>query len=144
MTLLEVIPDLDCRKYRKDFGDPVKNEKDFNDWKDCHQLEFHWQGIIRRKYLHNYNPIRAYDLTQALRRDYLLGWDAIILILRHIIHYNRFIDVDRLSQDDERKFHLRLIPRFPINIQVPYSILPTRYYEELRKFKSIDIYDELI
>lgn len=140
MTLLEVIPDLDCRKYRKDYGDPVRNEKEFYDWKNCHELEYHWQRVIRTVYLHNYHPIMVFDLALALRRDHLLGWDAINLILQHIVDYNRFIDVDRVGETDWRKFHLRLLPRFHINIQVPYSLLPITYYEELR---NIDIYDEL-
>ena len=140
MTLLELIPELDCRKYRKDFGDPVKNEKDFNDWKDCHQIEYHWQAIVRRQYLHNFYPVKVYDLALALRRDHFLGWDAINLILRNLIHYNRFVDVDQLDQEDERKFHLRRFPRFAENIQVPYSLLPMTYYENMCKVRGIDIY----
>ena len=134
---------MDVRKYRKDFGDPVKNEKDFDDWKNCHQIEYHWQSIIRRQYLHNFYPVRAYDLALSLRRDHLLGWDSINSILQHLIHNNRFVDVDRLNQDDERKFHLCRFPRFPNNIQVPYSLLPTTYYENMRKLKGISSYDDL-
>jgi hypothetical protein len=89
--------------------------------------------------LHNFYPVRAYDLALALRRDYLLGWDNINLILRHMTHNNRFIDVDRLSQDDERKFHMRRFTRLPENIQVPYSLLPTTYYENMCKLKGISI-----
>jgi hypothetical protein len=144
LTLLELIPDLDCRKYRKNFDDPIKNEKDFNDWKDCHLQAYKWQSVIRREYLHNFYPVRAYDLALALRRDHLLGWDTINSIVQHLIHNNRFVDVDRLNQDDERKFHLRRFPRLPENLQVPYSLLPMTYYENMRKSKGISIYDELV
>ena len=129
--------------FRKDFGDPVKNEKDFGDW-NCHQIEYHWQSIIRSQYLHNFYPVRVYDLALSLRRDHLLAWDSINSILQHLIRNNSFVDVDRLNQDNERKFHLRRFPRFGENIQVPYSLLPMTYYENMCKVKGIVVYDTTI
>jgi hypothetical protein len=133
MYLLEEIPDLDCRKYKKDFGDRVKNQKDFLDWTSIHQLEYHWQDVIRREYLDHYRAVRFYDLGLALRKDYFLSWDVINLILKHLVEYNKFVQVDRLVQTDERKFLLFLYPRFPVNVRGPYSLLSFNYYEELEK-----------
>src|SRR5580765_830751 len=130
MTLLEQVPDLDCRRYKKEYGNPVKNEKDFEDWKNCHELEYKWQHIIRKKYLHHFHPIRAYDLAIRLRQDYLLGWESIYLILTHLIRQNRFVEVDKLDQDDERRFMLYLYHRLRTDIQVPHSVLSSDSKEQ--------------
>ncbi len=32
MELVEYIPDLDCRRYKKDWGDAIKNQRDWTDY----------------------------------------------------------------------------------------------------------------
>ena len=135
MTTLVTTPDIDCRKFKKDYGNSVKNQHDWRDWLDQHQLEYKYQNIIRKDYLHHYHPIRAYDLSKILRHHFL-GWEAISLIMKHLINNNKYVEVDKLDQEDERKFHLYLVPRFSVNIQVPFGLLDMSYYDELKKFKD--------
>jgi hypothetical protein len=47
MELLEYIPDLDCRRYKKEWGSAAKNERDWKDWLDQHEREYKFQKIIR-------------------------------------------------------------------------------------------------
>lgn len=137
MTLSEIIPNIDCRKFKKDYGDPVVNHRDWRDWLDQHTLEFKYQNIIRNSYLSHYYPVRAFDLALALRRNYLLGFDTVNSIMNELINNNKFIQVDkRESQYDIRKYYLYLFPKLPVNIQVPHSLLPLEYYEEMEKLKD--------
>jgi hypothetical protein len=127
---------VDCRKYRKDYGSTKANQRDWDDWLYIHATEYKFQNVIRKKYLYNYYPVQVRDLFLALRRDFFLGFEKIDKIIKHLINNNRYIEVDTLNQDDERKFHLYLVPRFPVNVQVPFSLLSTTYYDELKKFKD--------
>lgn len=138
MTLLDTVPNTntDCRKYKKDWGHPSKNERDWNDYLDQHQREYKYQNIIRNSYLSHYFPVRAYDLALALRRDFLLGYDAINSVMKELVDNNKFIYVDKNGQDDIRKFYLYLYPKLPVNVQVPFSLLPLTYYEEMERLKG--------
>lgn len=132
MGLLEHIPDLDCRRYKKDWGDAIKNQRDFTDYVYQHQTEYKYQRIVRNSYLSHYYPFRAYDLALALRRDHLLGFNAINSIIKELVNNNKFIQIDkRDSQYDMRKYYLYLFPKLPVNIQVPHSLLPMKYYEDM-------------
>jgi hypothetical protein len=122
---------------KKILGTPQKT-KDFVEWKDSHQIEYHWQDKIRTQYLDHYYPVRAYDLGLALRRDHFLPWDTINLVLKHITDNNKFIEVDRLGQTDERKFLLYLYPRFTMNVRGPHCLLSFDYYKELEKIKEME------
>lgn len=133
LATLQLVLDLDPRRYKKDYGDPAKNERDFIDWCYTHQVEYKYESIIRRQYLHHYYDIRVYDLALALRRDYLLSSDSIYRIMQHLLYYNRHAEVDRLDQDDERKFMIYKRPRFKENVQYPYSILCYEYYDDMAK-----------
>lgn len=82
----------------------MKNERDFLDWCHLHQVEYKYESLIRRQYLHHYYGIQAYDLALLLRRDYLLSSDSIYLIMMHLLYYNKHVEIDHLDQDDERKF----------------------------------------
>src|SRR6476620_4675096 len=138
MTLLEQVPDLDCRKYKKNWGSNKENERDFQDWLYTHATEYKFQNIIRTHYLDHFTPVRAYDLGLTLRRDYFLSWADINLILKHTVENNIFVEVDRLGQKDERKFLLFLYPRFPVNVRGPYSLLSFTYYQQLEKLKEVE------
>lgn len=127
--------DLDPRKFKKDYGNPIDNARDFKDWIDSHELEFKYQRIVTKNHLHHYYPMEAYDLVLVLRRNYFLGWETINLIMKHLINNNKLVEVDKVRQNDERKYLLYLFPRFPHSIQVPYSVLSYEYYNELLKFK---------
>ena len=59
MTTLVTTPDIDCRKFKKDYGNSVKNQHDWRDWLDQHQLEYKYHNIIRKDYLHHYHPIKS-------------------------------------------------------------------------------------
>ncbi len=137
MTLLEQVPDLDCRKYKKDYGDPVKNQRDWNDWLYQHGTEYKFQSIIRKKYLYNFYAVQVRDLAAALRRDFLLSWEKIDLIIRHLIDNNKYIHVEKNGEENFLAYHLYLVPRFPVNVKVPFSLLSISYYDELKKFKDI-------
>ena len=138
MTLLDTIPNTntDCRKFKKDWGSNKENERDFQDWLCTHATEYRFQNIIRKKYLYNYYPVQVRDLCLVLRRDFFLDFEKIDKIINHLVNNNRYIEVDKLGQDDERKFHLYLVPRFPVNVQVPFGVLDISYYDELRKYKA--------
>ena len=137
MKLLEYIPDLDCRRYKKDWGSATKNERDWNDYLDQHQIEYKYQNIIRISYLSHYFPVRAYDLAHALNRDYLLSFDVVNSIIKELVNNNKFIHVDKRESDgDIRKYYLFLFPKLPINIQVPHSLLPIKYYEDMERMKG--------
>ena len=116
MTLLDTIPNTnsDCRKFKKDWGSNKENEKDFQDWLYTHATEYKFQNIIRKKYLYNYYPVQGRDLCLALRRDFFLDFEKLDKIIKHLIYNNRYIEVDKLDQDDERKFHIYLAPRFSV------------------------------
>ena len=139
MTLLDTIPNtnVDCRKYKKDWGDSKQNERDWNDWLFQHSIEYSFQNIIRKNYLYNYFPVRVYDLGIALRRDFLISWEKIYLILKHLIDNNKFIHVEKNDGDNFLAYHLYLVPRFPANVKVPFLLL-MEYYDELEKFKRKD------
>jgi hypothetical protein len=137
--MIDTIPNTntDCRKYRKDYGSDKDNARDWNDYLDQHQVEFKYQNIIRNLYLSHYFPVRAYDLALALKRDYLLGIDAVNSIIKELVNNNKFIQVDKSeSQYDIRKFYLYLFPKLPVNIQLPHSLLPMKYYEDMEKLKG--------
>ena len=51
LRLLDTTHDTDCRKFKKDYGDSVKNQRD---WHDCL-----YQNIIRKKYLYNYYAVQV-------------------------------------------------------------------------------------
>jgi hypothetical protein len=137
MLLLEYIPDLDCRRFKKDWGTATKNQRDWKDYLDQHEREYKFQKIIRNSYLSHYFPVRVYDLALALRRDYLLGYDAVNSIMKELVNNNKFIQVDKSeSLDDIRKFYLFLFPKLPINLQVPHSLLPLKYYQEMERRKG--------
>lgn len=137
MVLLEHFADADCRRYKKDWGSAVKNQRDWKDYVDQHQLEYKYQSIIRNSYLSHYFPVRAYDLGLALRRDYLLDHFVVDSIIRELVNNNKFIQVDNSdSQYDMRKYYLYLFPKLPVNIQVPHSLLPMKYYEDMEKDKQ--------
>lgn len=136
MVTLQLVPDLDPRRYKKDYGDPVKNERDFVDWCYTHQMEYKYESLIRRIYLHHYYGVIAFDLAKALRRDYLLAYDDIVKIIKHILYYNKHVEIDTQDQEDERAFILYLRPRFKENVQFPYSILCYEYYDTMAQVKS--------
>ena len=136
--MLDTIPNTntDCRKFKKNWGSNKENERDFQDWLYTHATEYRFQNIIRKKYLYNYYPVQVRDLCSALRRDFFLDFGKLDKIISHLINNNRYIEVDTLDQDDKRKFHLYLVPRFSVNVQVPFSLLDISYYDELRKFRD--------
>lgn len=137
--MLDTIPNTntDCRKYRKDYGSDKENARDWNDYLDQHQREYKYQYIIRNSYLSHYFPVRAYDLARALNRDFLLSFDAVDSIIKEIVNNNKFIQVDKSeSQYDIRKYYLYLFPKLPVNIQMPHSLLPMKYYEDMVRLKS--------
>lgn len=101
-----------------------------------HKVEYKFESIIRRKYLHHYFGTRVYDLTRALRRDYLLNSDSIDKIITHLLYYNKHVEVDQMDRDDERLFLIYTRPRFKENLQFPYSILCYEYYDALKTLKS--------
>ena len=101
MKLLEYIPNLDCRRYKKDWGSATKNERDWNDYLDQHQIEYKYQNIIRNSYLSHYFPVRAYDLAHALNRDYLLSFDVVNSIIKELVNNNKFIHVDKRESDGD-------------------------------------------
>jgi hypothetical protein len=138
MTLLDTIPNTntDCRKYKKDYGSDKDNARDWDDWLYNNAIPYKFQNIIRKKYLYNYYPVQVRDLELALRRDYLLGWDKIHLIVKHLIENNKFVEVDKLGQENFLAYHLYLLPRFPVNVKVSFCLLDTSYYDELKKFKD--------
>ena len=80
--------------------------------------------------------MQVQDLCSALRRDFFLDFGKLDKIISHLINNNRYIEVDTLDQDDKRKFHLYLVPRFSVNVQVPFGLLDISYYDELRKFRD--------
>ena len=122
----------DCRKYRKDYGSEKDNARDWQDWLYNNAVSYKFQNIIRKKYLYNYYSVQVRDLGLTLRRDYLLAWDKIHLILKHLIENNKFIEVDRRGQENLLAYHLYLVPRFPVNVKVPFCLLiGTSYYDEL-------------
>lgn len=132
MSSLQPVYDFDPRLYKKDYGNQADNERDFIDWCYLHQVEYKFENIIRREYLHHYFGIRAYDLALALRRNYLMDNDSIKKILNHLLYYNKHVEVDRLDQDDERLFVIYNRPRFKENVQYPYSIFCYEYYDSLK------------
>lgn len=138
MTLLDSVPNTntDCRKYKKDWGDSKKNERDWNDWLYQHETEYKFQNIIRKKYLYNYYAVQVRDLAAALRRDFLLSWEKIDLIIKHLIDNNKYIHVEKNGEENFLAYHLYLIPRFTENVQVPFSLLSMSYYDELKKFRD--------
>jgi len=136
MELLEEIPDLDCRRYKKDWGTPTKNQRDWNDYLDQHQREYKYQYIIRNSYLSHYFPVRTYDLALALRRDYLLDQFIVDSIIKELVNNNRFIHVDKSeSNGDVRKYYLYLFPKLP-NIHTQHSLMPIKYYEDMERLKE--------
>jgi hypothetical protein len=138
MTFLDTIPNTntDCRKYRKDYGSDKDNARDWHDWLYNNAIPYKFQNIIRKKYLYNYYPVQVRDLALALRRDYLLGWDKIDLIVKHLIENNKFVEIDKRGQENYLAYHLYLVPRFPVNVKVPFCLLSTSYYDELKKFRD--------
>lgn len=138
MTLLDSVPNTntDCRKYRKDYGSDKDNARDWNDWLYQHETEYKFQNIIRKKYLYNYYAVQVRDLAAALRRDFLLSWEKIDLIIRHLIDNNKYIHVEKNGDENFLAYHLYLVPRFPVNVAAPFSLLDTSYYDELKKFKD--------
>lgn len=109
---MKPITEFDPRRYKKDYGNPTENERDFLDWCYLHQAEYKFDSIIRRQYLHHYFGTRAYDLALALRRDYLLHNDSISRIINHLLYYNKHVEIDQLDQVDERLFVIYKRPRF--------------------------------
>jgi hypothetical protein len=138
MTLLDTIPNTntDCRKFKKDWGSNKANERDFQDWLFQHPTEYKFQNIIRKKYLYNYYPVQVRDLAVALRRDFLLSWEKIDLIMKHLISNNKYIHVEKNGEENFLAYHLYLVPRFPVNVKVPFSLLTSEYYDELRKLRG--------
>ena len=137
MTPLEQMLDVDdCRIYKKDYGDHAKNQRDWNDWLYQHGMEYKFQNIIRKKYLYNFYAVQVRDLGAALRRDFLLSWEKIDLIIRNLIDNNKYIHVEKNGQENILAYHLYLVPRFPVNVNVPFSLLSISYYDELEKFKD--------
>jgi hypothetical protein len=136
LTTLQLVGDVDCRRFKKDYGDPVKNDRDHIDWCYTHQIENKYQGIIRRQYLHHFYGVRAYDLALALKRAYLLSSENIYLIMQHMLYYNKHVEIDQLDQDDERKFMIYSRPRFKKNVEFPYSIFCYKYYDDMAKINA--------
>lgn len=87
MKNLKRIYDFDPRLYKKDYGNQRENERDFIDWRDMHRIEYKFESIIRREYLHHYFGICAYDLANTLRRDFLLDGQSISKIINHLLYY---------------------------------------------------------
>jgi len=81
---------------------------------------------------------KAIRKLTALRRDFLLSWEKIDLILKHLIDNNKFIHVEKNDGENFLAYHLYLVPRFSVNVKVPFSLLSMEYYDELEKFKSED------
>lgn len=73
MELLEYISDLDCRRYKKDWGSAAKNERDCKDWLDQYQLEYKYQNLIRNNYLHHYHPLPSLRLRSRIKTGSFAG-----------------------------------------------------------------------
>jgi hypothetical protein len=129
----------DCRKYKKDWGDPRKNQRDWDDWLFQNQITYKFQNIIRKEYLYNYYPVQCRDLGLALRKDFLLSWENIDKILKHLINNNKFVHVEKRGQENFLAYHLYLRPKFSVNIKCPFSLLKPSYYDELDKFRGTKV-----
>src|SRR5580765_5659067 len=101
MTLLDSVPNtnIDCRKYRKDYGSDKDNARDWHDWLYQHALEYKFQNIIRKKYLYNYYAVQVRDLAAAMRRDFLLSWEKIDLIIKHLVSNNKYIHLEKNGEN---------------------------------------------
>lgn len=139
MANLQPIYDSDPRLHKKDYGDPSSNERDFLDWCYQHPVEYRYESIIRKRYLHHYFGTRAFDLAKALRRDFLLSYDDVNRILNHILYYNKHVQIDQLDQNDVRLFMIYKRPRFSENVMYPYSLLSYDYYDDMHKAKGKSI-----
>lgn len=119
MNLLEHIPDLDCRRYKKDYGSKKENERAWQDFQYQHQVELKYEAIVRRDFLHHFYGIRAWDLMLTLKRAYLLGSEELSKIMKFLLHNDRRIEVERIGED-ERFWMLYLFPRTPNLIKYPH------------------------
>ena len=72
---------------------PRKNERDWHDWLDQHELEYKFQNIIRKKA----RPSARF--SPALRTDFLLSWKKIDLIIKHLISNNKYIHVEKNGEE---------------------------------------------
>lgn len=111
--------------------------RDWRDWKDTHPLELKFQRILRTNgILGHFYGVQALDLGQYLRRQFFLGYEDVMKILKHIFYNNKHIVIDTLGQGDERRFMIYLKPRFKHNVVHPHSILNYDYYEAMKKAKG--------
>lgn len=127
----------DVRMFVHTYENEADKARDWKDWKDTHQLELKYQRILRNNgILGHFSGARALELGQYLRRQFFLGYEDVMKILKHIFYNNKHITVDTLGQDDERKFMIYLKPRFKHNVVHPYCILNYDYYEQMKMVRG--------
>lgn len=126
----------DPRRFVHTYESEAQNARDWKDWKDTHQLEIKYQRILRtNRILGHFYGVRALDMGQYLRRQFFLGYDDVMKILKHLFYNNKHITVYTLGQEDERIFMIYLRSRFKQNVVHPYCILDYDYYEAMKKVR---------